>query len=199
MEIAAVGVSIAILNQALRITVSPLVSITTSFVAEEYAIGRLAKQVQKNKEIEKVKAEDVIPDSLEKGCSATNSGNIEAKADNATLSDSTSSCVTTVTESPNVEYSVMNKSQITSKEKKIDLKTNAVVKQVITPEKRYIPSASTSLIMGLVVGIVQTIFLISLAKPLLRIMGVKSVSNSLVSRHVRYFIFFLSVQRFCIH
>ncbi|KAK1360525.1 Protein DETOXIFICATION [Heracleum sosnowskyi] len=177
VEIAAVGVSIAILNQALRITVSPLVTMTTSFVAEEYAIGRLAKEVQKNKEIGKVKAEDVIPDSLEKSFSATNSGNIEAKSDNANLSDSSLSCETTITESPNVEYSVLNKSQITSKEQKIE--TNAVVKQVTTPEKRHIPSASTSLIMGLVVGILQTIFLISLAKPLLRIMGVKSHSPML--------------------
>lgn len=185
VEIAAVGVSIAILNQALRITVSPLVSITTSFVAEEYAIERLAKEVQKNKETENVKAEDVIPDSLEKGYSATNSGNIEAKSDNATLSDLTLSCKTTVTQSPNVEYSVLNKSKITSKEQRIDVETNAVVKQVDTPVKRYIPSASTSLIMGLAVGILQTVFLISLAKPLLRIMGVKSVSNSLVSRHIR--------------
>ncbi|XP_074344021.1 protein DETOXIFICATION 42-like isoform X2 [Apium graveolens] len=175
VEIAAVGVSIAILNQALRITVSPLVSITTSFVAEEYAIGRLTKEVQENKEIEKGKAEDV----MENGYSATNSENIEAKSDNATLSDSTLSCETTVTQSPSVEYSVMNKSNITSKEQKIDLETNGVVKQVITPEKRHIPSASTSLIMGLAVGILQTIFLLSLAKPLLRIMGVKSHSPML--------------------
>lgn len=42
VELAAVGVSVAIFNQASRITIFPLVSITTSFVAEEDAIGKTA-------------------------------------------------------------------------------------------------------------------------------------------------------------
>ncbi|WOH04357.1 hypothetical protein DCAR_0623766 [Daucus carota subsp. sativus] len=143
VEIAAVGVSIAILNQALRITVSPLVSMTTSFVAEEDAIARLAKEVQKkNNEIPKVKAEDVIAaDTMEKGSPATES-----------------------------EYKEVQN---------VDSTTKPMVNQAITREKRHIPSASTSLVMGLVVGILQTIFLISLAKPLLKIMGVRSESPML--------------------
>ena len=47
MELAAVGVSIAIFNQASRITIFPLVSITTSFVAEEDTIGKAAKKAAK--------------------------------------------------------------------------------------------------------------------------------------------------------
>lgn len=40
MELAAVGVSIAVFNQVSRIAIFPLVSITTSFVAEEDTVGR---------------------------------------------------------------------------------------------------------------------------------------------------------------
>ena len=43
-------------------------------------------------------------------------------------------------------------------------------------ERRHIPSASTALIVGGILGLVQAIFLIFGAKPLLHIMGVKSVS-----------------------
>lgn len=39
VEMAAVGVSIAIFNQASKVTIFPLVSITTSFVAEEDTVN----------------------------------------------------------------------------------------------------------------------------------------------------------------
>lgn len=39
VELAAVGVSIALFNQVSRIAIFPLVSVTTSFVAEEDTIG----------------------------------------------------------------------------------------------------------------------------------------------------------------
>lgn len=42
-------------------------------------------------------------------------------------------------------------------------------------ERRNIPSASTALVLGAVLGLLQTIFLVFLAKPLLSVMGVKSV------------------------
>lgn len=48
-------------------------------------------------------------------------------------------------------------------------------------ERRHIPSASTALIIGTVLGILQTIFLIFLAKPLLGFMGVKSVSVLIIN------------------
>ena len=44
MELAAVGVSIAIFNQVSKIAVLPLVSVTTSLVAEEDAAERLTTQ-----------------------------------------------------------------------------------------------------------------------------------------------------------
>lgn len=52
VELAAVGVSVAIFNQASRITIFPLVSITTSFVAEEDTIGKTAIKPVKD-ELEK--------------------------------------------------------------------------------------------------------------------------------------------------
>ncbi|RVX02856.1 Protein detoxification 43 [Vitis vinifera] len=48
VELAAVGVSIAIFNQASRITVFPLVSITTSFVAEEDTVGKKGNEAPKD-------------------------------------------------------------------------------------------------------------------------------------------------------
>ena len=43
--------------------------------------------------------------------------------------------------------------------------------------KRKIPSASTALLFGLVLGVLVTLLLVFLSKPLLALMGVKSVSN----------------------
>ncbi|KOM49286.1 hypothetical protein LR48_Vigan08g011300 [Vigna angularis] len=48
LELAAAGVSIAVFNQASRITIFPLVSITTSFVAEEDTIKSLATTQTEN-------------------------------------------------------------------------------------------------------------------------------------------------------
>lgn len=44
MELAAVGVSIAVFNQVSKIAIFPLVSITTSLVAEEDATGGLTTE-----------------------------------------------------------------------------------------------------------------------------------------------------------
>lgn len=49
---------------------------------------------------------------------------------------------------------------------------NALVKK----GKRHIPSVSTALILGLVLGLLQAICLVFGAKALLRVMGVKPVS-----------------------
>lgn len=73
MEIAAVGVSIAIFNQASKVTIFPLVSITTSFVAQENTTERLAVlEMQRKSEMVKVKADDIILDNLVEGGSLTN-------------------------------------------------------------------------------------------------------------------------------
>lgn len=64
MELAAAGVSIALFNQASRITIFPLVSITTSFVAEEDTIEKInikAAEKQFNENI-KTKSNEIMPD-----------------------------------------------------------------------------------------------------------------------------------------
>ncbi|KAH0987480.1 hypothetical protein GBA52_014657 [Prunus armeniaca] len=52
VELAAVGVSIALFNQASRIAIFPLVSVTTSFVAEEDAIGTASPEENQNDYLE---------------------------------------------------------------------------------------------------------------------------------------------------
>nr|GEW59197.1 RNA-directed DNA polymerase, eukaryota, reverse transcriptase zinc-binding domain protein [Tanacetum cinerariifolium] len=47
VEIAAVGISIAIFNQVSKVAISPFVSITTSFVVEEETIGRINNKAVK--------------------------------------------------------------------------------------------------------------------------------------------------------
>lgn len=180
VELAAVGVSIAIFNQASKVTIFPLVSITTSFVAEEDTIGRLEKEMQIN-EMVKVKAEDVVLDSLEKGGSATNMETQEVKAENATLSVVAASASETSASKPqNVDSCNSDKSQ--TKAKKLQ-STDSQIN--VARVKRHIPSASTALIMGAVLGILQTIFLISLARPLLGIMGVRS-DSPMIEPAIRY-------------
>lgn len=85
VELAAVGVSIAIFNQASKITIFPLVSITTSFVAEEETAERLRseplededpkKEARKNNESWKPVPDDVDLENLESG--SGESGQIE--------------------------------------------------------------------------------------------------------------------------
>lgn len=180
VELAAVGVSIAIFNQASKVTIFPLVSITTSFVAEEDTIGRLAKEMQMN-EMVKSKAEDVLLDSLEKGGSATNIETQEVKAENTTLSVLPTSAIETSASKPhNVDCCDSDKTQTKArKHQSNDSQTN------VARVKRHIPSASTALVMGAVLGILQTIFLISLAKPLLGIMGVRS-NSPMLEPAIRY-------------
>lgn len=43
-------------------------------------------------------------------------------------------------------------------------------------ERRHIPSASVAMVIGTVLGLIQALFLILAAKPILNYMGVKSVS-----------------------
>lgn len=71
MELAAAGVSIALFNQASRITIFPLVSITTSFVAEEDTVAQIkniAEKDSKNLEKSDLKSWDnQLVDDIEKG------------------------------------------------------------------------------------------------------------------------------------
>lgn len=58
MELAAVGVSIAIFNQVSKIAIIPLVSVTTSLVAEEDATDMLQTQPPEKEMLIKVSSVD---------------------------------------------------------------------------------------------------------------------------------------------
>lgn len=80
MQLAAVGVAIAIFNQASKVTIFPLVSITTSFVAEEDTIQSLNSKLPEQEDSKKISAhngiktllpEDAVLENLEKGSAST--------------------------------------------------------------------------------------------------------------------------------
>lgn len=52
VELAAVGISIALFNQVSRIAIFPLVSVTTSFVAEEDTITQLSQEAQESETLQ---------------------------------------------------------------------------------------------------------------------------------------------------
>lgn len=135
IELAAVGVSIALFNQVSRVAIFPLVSVTTSFVAEEDAVTNVGPEPQDG-------------DFLESGNSVANETKelIPQFGQNALKAES-------------VSFNAENPK----------------------PWKRHIPSASSALIIGAILGLIQAVFLISLAKPLLKYMGVKSGSPMLPS------------------
>ncbi|XP_052621506.1 protein DETOXIFICATION 43 isoform X2 [Lactuca sativa] len=139
VEIAAVGVSIALFNQVSKVAIFPLVSITTSFVAEEETIEKMNIKAielenQKNATEERT-LDDVKLQNMENGSKE----NSEKNASDAPEDDA-------------------------PKLKKL---------------KRKIPSASTALLFGLVLGVLVTLLLVFLSKPLLALMGVKSGSPML--------------------
>ncbi|XVF79620.1 hypothetical protein PTKIN_Ptkin15bG0003900 [Pterospermum kingtungense] len=163
VELAAVGVSIAIFNQASRITIFPLVSITTSFVAEEDTLRNISPEAAKCEDLEKstghksnemkeLTPEDVAAENLEKGAG----GNAVTKEPED--GSDTSTC---------------------------KLPSATASKTEVKKGKRHIPSASTALVLGLMLGLMQAIFLIFGAKILLGVMGVKP-NSPMVNPALRY-------------
>ncbi|XP_019157868.1 PREDICTED: protein DETOXIFICATION 42-like [Ipomoea nil] len=127
VELAAVGVSIAVFNQVSRIAIFPLVSVTTSFVAEEDTIRKSGSISQDTESLSAgSESKKLIPEngSEESG----NAFEVEAPNNN---------------------------------------------------EKRHIPSASSALIIGGILGLIQAVLLITGAKPVLEFMGIKSGSPML--------------------
>ncbi|PNY07665.1 MATE efflux family protein FRD3-like [Trifolium pratense] len=155
VELAAAGVSIAVFNQASRITIFPLVSITTSFVAEEDTIDKInsrAAEKQFNESI-KPKTNEVMPDDHMLR-------DIEA---GATKQDCT------------LKNETKNGDDTNSKMSKSSIVTGNGNKSESKPisKKRHIASASTALLFGTVLGLIQAATLIFAAKPLLGAMGLK--------------------------
>ncbi|CAI9100005.1 OLC1v1036922C4 [Oldenlandia corymbosa var. corymbosa] len=134
VELAAVGVAIAVFNQASKIAIFPLVSVTTSFVAEEDATRSFEGDPE---EIE----------TLESGFA----GNSEKEE-----------------LIPKVESA--NSFSVSPSQGKLDEGRQNC---------RHNSAASSALIIGGLLGIVQAVFLIFAAKPLLNYMGVKPDSPML--------------------
>ncbi|XP_054813972.1 protein DETOXIFICATION 43-like [Prosopis cineraria] len=141
VELAAAGVSITLFNQASRITIFPLVSVTTSFVAEEDTLKKIT-------DIEKAlpnKDNNDESDSVEK-----NSGDKNIVSTNTAKSCSSLDAISS---------SKNNKSK---------------------KKKKQIASASTALIFGTILGLIQASLLVFAAKPLLLLMGAKHDSDMLI-------------------
>nr|CAD1817740.1 unnamed protein product [Ananas comosus var. bracteatus] len=128
-ELAAVGVSIAVFNQASRITIFPLVSVTTSFVAEEDAASKMASE------------------ELESG---EHGGPFSVDSEMKEL----------------IPHDDLDKAVYSSS---FESETNV---HKFENERKHIPSVSTALVVGGVLGLVQTLVLVFGAKPVLHFMGV---------------------------
>ncbi|KAL0799393.1 hypothetical protein Bca101_054568 [Brassica carinata] len=145
VELAAVGVSIAIFNQASRITIFPIVSVTTSFVAQEDTMEKMKEDEAKKNKL--VHANTLaVQDSLEKGTASPTSNNTSQPQ-----------------QTPDTKSSSGNKAH--------------------KKGKKNIKSASTAMIIGLILGLVQAIVLIFSSKVLLGVMGVKPDSAVLSPAH----------------
>ncbi|KAL1346324.1 hypothetical protein HN51_020009 [Arachis hypogaea] len=187
VELAAAGVSIALFNQASRITIFPLVSITTSFVAEEDTIEKINNNKAAAMDTIKAKSNEIMPDDdeddIEKGAPNENpdevpSGdaglnsvpkNLENNGDGCTLEN--------VTNNNGDDNNTTNARKSTSVSDGRSKKSKSVSKS--GRKKRHIASASTALLFGTVLGLLQAATLVFAAKPLLGAMGVKSGSPML--------------------
>ncbi|XP_068484976.1 protein DETOXIFICATION 43-like [Phaseolus vulgaris] len=164
VELAAAGVAIALFNQASRITIFPLVSITTSFVAEEDTIQNMNTKKTENDDT-KLKQATVSKDHM-----VPDIENVEAPKQ---VTD----------ESNNVVAKIVTGSMDTNNENgrfslyKFSEKVMTKRKQKVG--KKIIASASTALLFGTILGLLQTAILSFAAKPLLYAMGLKHDSPML--------------------
>ncbi|BFG20200.1 hypothetical protein CerSpe_064730 [Prunus speciosa] len=202
VELAAAGVSIALFNQASRITIFPLVSITTSFVAEEDTVAKMNIKSEKGEQLQKA---DML-DDLERGAAKSNGTAKEngkhlgnGKMEEASAEDDEhvvagkgapeakgESSDNGLPESSEANKAIAENVKLEKAEKGAAKNSNPLEngsrtnkKEKITKQKRHIASASTALIFGTILGLLQTIFLIFSTEVLLGVMGVKSDSPML--------------------
>ncbi|KAI4300763.1 hypothetical protein L6164_034101 [Bauhinia variegata] len=136
IELAAVGVSIAIYNQVSKIAIIPLVSVTTSLVAEEDAAEKLSTQLVEMETLIGISTDNLGTDKL----------NVEKQNEQADCSSSS-------------------------------IQIDKVTKH--EHQRCHIPSASSALVVGGVLGLLQALFLIFAANPLFNYMGIESNSPML--------------------
>ncbi|XP_061348399.1 protein DETOXIFICATION 43-like isoform X1 [Gastrolobium bilobum] len=183
VELAAAGVSIALFNQASRITIFPLVSITTSFVAEENTIEKINTTAMEKQLTENIKAKsnEVMLDDhalrdIEKGATKENG---ETPTESLAANGDTNELMAKVLVAENVEKDGTLKSETNNGD---DANTNICNKSASKTrrKKRHIASASTALLFGSILGLLQAATLILAAKPLLGAMGLKQGSPMLL-------------------
>ena len=186
VELAAVGVSIALFNQVSRIAIFPLVSCTTSFVAEEDTIGGASPQADESESLEAGPPSDGETKEFlpQKGTilfyHSFLSGLVSIKFSWILLlwssilliywKSNKMISILLIPFSRSVTGGTVHKQGLAGK-------SFNIVKEV--HKKRHIPSASSALFIGGILGLIQAILLISAAKPLLNFMGVTSVSTFL--------------------
>ncbi|KAE9584878.1 putative multi antimicrobial extrusion protein [Lupinus albus] len=162
VELASAGASIALFNQALKISVAPLVSITTSFVAEEDTMEKINTIAAEKHFNESVKAEsnqvtsnDHLPQDIKLENSETPTEDFAA---NVEKNDAFA-----------VPQNVDKESTLRSEKNNED-----------GNKKRHLASGSTALLFGTILGLLQATILISAAKPLLGVIGLKHGSPMLL-------------------
>ncbi|XP_019443632.1 PREDICTED: protein DETOXIFICATION 43-like isoform X2 [Lupinus angustifolius] len=151
VELASAGASIALFNQALKISVAPLVSITTSFVAEE----------DTKEKINTIEAEKQFNESVKAKSNGINSNDHlpqDIKLENS--------------ETPTEAFAANG-------EKNDAFAVPQNVDKEVGSKKRHLASASTALLFGTILGLLQATILISAAKPLLGVIGLKHGSPML--------------------
>ncbi|GKU88654.1 hypothetical protein SLEP1_g2891 [Rubroshorea leprosula] len=177
VELAAVGVSIAIFNQASKITTFPVLNITTSFVAEEDTIKRLNMEAE-NEKIKELAPVEAIADNMEKGIDMSSSDKNE-KTEELKPEDADNLGNAAPTNVDTIETENDTKTNIACKSSSSPAGKSGEKAKPIKKEKKHIPSASTAIIIGLTLGVLQALLLIFAAKPLLGLMGVKHNSPML--------------------
>ncbi|KAJ1686964.1 hypothetical protein LUZ63_018354 [Rhynchospora breviuscula] len=146
-EVAAVGVSVAIFNQVSKVLIYPLVSVTTSFVAEEEAIISSDTGEQEVGDLETAKS-----------TVHTASKQIPTPSAYSENSDCANACKETESETP----------------------------QKSAKRKKFIPSVTSALIVGAILGIIQAILLISTANFCVLLMTGGKPSQLMRKLAVRY-------------
>ncbi|XP_010278987.1 PREDICTED: protein DETOXIFICATION 42-like [Nelumbo nucifera] len=191
VQIAAVGVSIALFNQVSKITIYPVVNITTSFVAEEDAIKTVAIDEDESKDLEKGLSKccqlSITPSESTSNTEEQEEGFETSTEDSHLSNEDTGGAVNSEEKSENLDKDLPINSH--TKDVQFDSDTSGYNPPSITGgsstmlkcagKRKNIASASTALIVGGVLGLFQTIFLILTAKPLLKFMGVHSDSPML--------------------
>ncbi|KAL4601082.1 hypothetical protein ACB092_11G246400 [Castanea dentata] len=209
VELAAAGVSIALFNQASRITIFPLVSITTSFVAEEDTVAGRTNIRAAEKGSNDDDDDDMLED-MEKGEAGKKAKNLEKSSsknseNEVAETNKNMEKVEGMEDGGETEYATaetsagkecMPENTLEDMENDADAKTSAKDskpetdfnktiggkknKTKIKREKRHIASASTALLFGVILGLIQAVVLVFAAKPLLKVMGVKDSSPMLI-------------------